>query len=79
MATTTKKYQILQKLDENGNFVLLHPETTASQVIEETNKKFMTDAERSKLAGLSNYTHPTGFKDAPETALTELRLFQKLK
>lgn len=31
---------------------ILHPETTASQVIEEANKKFMTYAERTKLAGI---------------------------
>ena len=30
----------------------LYPKTTASQVVEETNKKFMTDAERTKLAGI---------------------------
>ena len=28
---------------------VLHPETTASQVIEETNKRFLTDAERTKI------------------------------
>ena len=43
---------------------VLHPETTASVVIEETNKRFMTDAERTKLsgveAGANKYTHPTG-------------------
>ena len=31
----------------------LYPKTTASQVVEETNKKFMTDAERTKLANLT--------------------------
>ena len=31
----------------------LYPKTTASQVVEETDKKFMTDAERTKLAGIA--------------------------
>lgn len=42
----------------------LHPKTSASQVTEETNKKFMTDAEKTKLSGIeagaNNYVHPTG-------------------
>lgn len=41
---------------EGGNDYadVLHPETTASQVIEEADKKFMTDAERTKLAGVED-------------------------
>ena len=31
----------------------LHPKTNASQVVEETDKKFMTAAERTKLAGIA--------------------------
>ncbi|MDF2841761.1 MAG: hypothetical protein K0R00_187 [Herbinix sp.] len=40
------------------------PETTASVVLEETDKKFMTAADKSKLDGVAananNYAHPTG-------------------
>ena len=54
-----KKVQIVPP----GYTDILHPETSASVVIEETNKRFMTDAEKTKLAGIStganNYSHPT--------------------
>ena len=33
MSTTTKNYQILQKLEGEGNYLKLHPETNAEQVI----------------------------------------------
>lgn len=47
-----KKIQIIPP--DGGYVDVLHPETTASQVIEETNKKFMTDAEKIKLANLGS-------------------------
>lgn len=43
-----KKIQIIPP--DGGYVDVLHPETTASQVIEETNKKFLTDAERVRIA-----------------------------
>lgn len=56
-----KKIQIIPP--DGGYVDVLHPETSASQVIEETNKRFLTDAERSKLASIAasanNYVHPT--------------------
>ena len=57
-----KKIQMIPEGSNNYGDVL-HPETSASQVVEETNKKFMTDAERSKLngvaSGANNYSHPS--------------------
>ncbi len=57
-----KKIQIKPE-GSNDYGDVLHPETSASCVIEETNKRFMTDAERTKLGGIAtganNYVHPT--------------------
>ena len=54
----TKKIQIIPP----GYTDVCYPQTVASAVIEETDKKFMTDAERTKLTGIAtganNYTHP---------------------
>lgn len=46
-----ENYQITQ-LDENSELQVLHPETNADVVLETTNKKVMTAAERIKLAGI---------------------------
>lgn len=46
-----ENYQITQ-LDENSELQVLHPETNADVVLETTNKKVMTAAERTKLAGI---------------------------
>ena len=45
----TKKIQIIPP----GYTDVCYPQTVASAVIEETNKKFMTDAERTKLSGIA--------------------------
>jgi hypothetical protein len=50
-----KKYTIKQRLpDSNGDIVLqpLYPKTTASQVIQETDLRFLTDAERAEIINL---------------------------
>lgn len=46
-----ENYQITQ-LDEGNELQVLHPETNADVVLETTNKKVMTAAERTKLAGI---------------------------
>ncbi|WP_281512128.1 hypothetical protein, partial [Mammaliicoccus vitulinus] len=46
--TTKKKGKITQKISED-NLLEILPETTASQVIEETDKRFFKDSERAKL------------------------------
>lgn len=46
-----ENYQITQ-LTEGGSLQVLHPETNADIVLETTNKKVMTAAERTKLAGI---------------------------
>lgn len=45
----TKKIQIIPP----GYTDVCYPQTVASAVIEETDKKFMTDAERTKLSGIA--------------------------
>jgi hypothetical protein len=50
-----KKYTIKQRLpDSNGDIVLqpLYPKTTASQVIQETDLRFLTDDERAEIISL---------------------------
>lgn len=47
----TKKYQITQ-LNANNQLDVLHPETSADNIIETTNEKVMTGSERTKLAGI---------------------------
>lgn len=50
-----KKYTIKQRLpDNNGDIVLqpLYPKTTASQIIEEVDLRFLTDAERAEIIQL---------------------------
>lgn len=49
--STIKKYQIQEKLD-NGEILILYPQTSADIVDETTNKKIMTQAERTKLQGI---------------------------
>ncbi|NMA23995.1 MAG: right-handed parallel beta-helix repeat-containing protein [Spirochaetales bacterium] len=44
------------KMHPPGSLDVLYPQTTASAVIEETDKKFMTDAEKSKLASIKEIT-----------------------
>lgn len=46
------KIQITQLVDENGTLNVLHPETSADIIIETTDKKVMTSAERTKLSGI---------------------------
>ena len=46
-----ENYQITQ-LDQNSELQVLHPETNADVVLETANKKVMTAAERTKLAGI---------------------------
>lgn len=46
-----KNYQITQ-LQNDNSLLVLHPETNADVVEETTNKKVMTAAERTKLAGI---------------------------
>ena len=68
----TKKIQIIPP----GYTDVCYPQTIASAVIEETNKKFMTDAERTKLTGIAtsanNHVHPTtdGNLHVPATSTT---------
>lgn len=50
MPDTTKNYRIQQQLDDG--MLTLHPETSADVVLETTDKKVMTAAERTKLAGI---------------------------
>lgn len=47
----TKKYQITQ-LNANNELDILHPETSADNIIETTNEKVMTGSERTKLANI---------------------------
>lgn len=49
----TKKYQITQ-LNANNQLDVLHPETSADNIIETTNEKVMTGSERTKLAGIED-------------------------
>jgi len=44
------------KMHPPGSLDVLYPQTTAGAVIEETDKKFMTDAEKSKLAAIKEIT-----------------------
>lgn len=48
-----KNYQINQ-LQDDGSLLVLHPETTADLVVETTNNKVMTAAERTKLSGIES-------------------------
>ena len=48
-----KKIQMIPE-GTNDYGDVLHPETTASQVIEETNKKFMTGVEKTNVAKIPN-------------------------
>ncbi len=49
----SKKYQITQ-LQEAGDLLVLHPETSADIVVETSDKKIMTSIERTKLQGVEN-------------------------
>lgn len=49
----TKKYQITQ-LQDDGSLLVLHPETSADLVQENTDKKFMTSSEKTKLSGIES-------------------------
>lgn len=47
--------KIKMRPEGTGDYAdVLHPETSASMVVEETDKKFMTDAERAKLNGIED-------------------------
>lgn len=49
----SKKYQITQ-LQEGGDLLVLHPETSADIVVETSDKKIMTSTERTKLQGVES-------------------------
>lgn len=65
-------YRKVQLKPPHLNGDVIHPETTASVVIEEKDKRFMTDSERSKLAGIeagaNKYVHP---ESHPATMIVE--------
>lgn len=69
---TIKEGKLTQKT-ASDTLVTLHPETSADQVIESTNKKFVTSSEKTKLSSIASGAQVNvleGIKKADGTELT---------
>lgn len=53
MASLEKIYEIEQKL-ANGDILIIHPKTVANAVDESSDRKWMSESERNKLAGIES-------------------------